>query len=228
MLLWSAHTLPSVALLRSGLMLWGLGILPFGALMQHHGGNVTGNGGWVTTRQAARALGVIPRQVRNYIAAGDLEGYKEGKGVTERWLVSISSVETFRQKRHSEGKVPGRYRDVAGVAEETGHSAGETAALIRELATRLEDVQYELGRAEVQLELTAQAESTLQEALERERERADKLEAELREARKPQPVEPQDRPETVSEGTDRGEIPTEPQEAVQRRSWLYRFFFGPS
>ncbi len=66
--------------------------------MQHYGGNVTGNGGWVTTRQAARALGVIPRQVRNYIAAGDLEGRKEGKGVNERWLVSISSVDALRQK----------------------------------------------------------------------------------------------------------------------------------
>ena len=204
------------------------GVLPYGALMQHDRGNLTDDGGWVTTRQAARALNVMPRQIRNYIAAGNLEGRKEGKGVTERWLVSISSLEALRQKRHLEGKMPGQYRDVADDAEDTRHGTGETAALIRELATRLEDVQYELGRAEVQLELTAQAESTLQEALERERERADKLEAELREARKPQPVEPQDRPETVSEGTDRGEIPTEPQEAVQRRSWLYRFFFGPS
>ena len=83
--------------------------------------------------------------------------------------------------------------------------------------------------AEAQLELTAQAESTLQEALERERERADRLEADLREARKLQPVEPQDSTETVSEGTYRvEEIPTEPQESAQRRSWLYRFFFGPS
>jgi hypothetical protein len=118
---------------------------------------------------------VIPRQVRNYIAAGDLEGRKEGKGVKERWIVSISSVETLRQKRHSEGKIPGQYRDVAGEAEDMGQGAGENAALIRELATRLEDVQYELGRAEARLELTTQAESTLREALERERERADRV-----------------------------------------------------
>src|SRR5215203_4189007 len=127
-------------------------VLRYGALMQHERGNVTGDGGWVTTRRAARALGVIPRQVRHYIAAGDLEGRKEGKGVTERWLVSISSVEALRQKRHSEGKVPGQYRDVAGDAEDVGHSTGENAALIRELATRLEDAQYELGRAEARLE----------------------------------------------------------------------------
>jgi hypothetical protein len=195
--------------------------------MQHDRGNVTGNVGWVTTRQAARALGVIPRQVRNYIAAGNLEGRKEGKGVTERWLVSISSVEALRQKRHSEGKVPGQYRDVAGDAEDAGHSTGENAALIRELATRLEDAQYELGRAEAQLELTAQAESSLQDALERERERADRLEAELREVRITQAAEPREGFEKPSEGSGAGDASQEQQEPSQRRSWLYRFFFGP-
>lgn len=194
--------------------------------MQHDRGNVIGNGGWVTTRQAARALGVIPRQVRNYIAAGELEGRKEGKGVTERWLVTISSVEALRQKRHSEGKLPGQYREVAGEAVEAGHGAEETAELVRELAARLEDVQYELGRAEARLELTGQAESTLQEALERERERADRLEAELLETRKPRPAEPRDAPETVSENAGRGEDLSEPQEPAQRRSSWWRRFFG--
>src|SRR5918995_6596272 len=93
------------------------GVLPYGALMQHDRGNITEHGGWVTTRQAARALNVIPRQVRNYIAAGDLEGRKVGKGVNERWLVSTFSVETLRQKRHSEGKLTAQYRGVAGDAE---------------------------------------------------------------------------------------------------------------
>ena len=191
--------------------------------MQHDRGNVIGNGGWVTTRQAARTLGVIPRQVRNYIAAGELEGRKEGKGVTERWLVTMSSVEALRQKRHSEGKLPGRYRDVAREAVEAGHGAEETAELIRELAARLEDVQYELGRAEARLELAGQAESTLQEVLERERERADRLETELRETRKPQLLEPRAAPETVSENADRRDDPLEP---AQRRSSWWRRFFG--
>src|SRR5918994_2978029 len=199
------------------------GVLPYGALMQHDRGNVTGNGGWVTTRQAARALNVMPRQVRNYIAAGDLEGRKEGKGVTERWVVSISSVETLRQKRHSEGKLPGQYRDVADEAEDTGQSTGNAAALIRELAERLEDAQYELGRAEAQLELTAQAESTLQEALERERERADRLEAELREARNTPSPGPRDAPETASAAPGRG---TSQEDIVtqEKPSWWRRFF----
>ena len=205
-------------------------VLLYGTFMQHHGGNGTGTGGWVTTRQAARTLNVIPRQVRNYIAAGDLEGRKEGKGVNERWLVSISSVETLRQKRHSEGKLPVQYRDAADSAEDTGQGTeGNLALLIREFAARLEHVQYKLGQAQAQLDLTAQAESTLQEVLERERERADRLEAELREVRKLHPTEPRVTSEMTSEGgTDAGNVPPKPQEGTQQRSWLYRFFFGPS
>jgi hypothetical protein len=34
-------------------------------------------------------------------------------------------------------------------------------------------------------------------------------------------------PETASAGTDRGEVSPGSQEPAQRRSWLYRFFFGP-
>jgi hypothetical protein len=105
--------------------------------MQRQGHNDIGDEGWATTRQAARVLNVIPRQVRNYIAAGDLEGRKEGKGVNERWLVSIPSVETLRQKRHSEGKHSVQDRDVAGEAEDTGRSAegnlAETSSKIYDL-----------------------------------------------------------------------------------------------
>jgi hypothetical protein len=172
----------------------------------------------------------MPRQVRNYIAAGDLEGRKEGKGVTERWLVSISSVEALRQKRHSEDKLPGQYRDVADAAEDTGQAAGNTAELVRELAARLEDAQYELGRAESRLELTSQAESTLREDLARERERAeaereraDRLEAELREVRKP-PSEPQDVSKTVSKDVSGGDEAPPSNTEEPRASWWKRFF----
>ena len=41
-------------------------------------------------------------------------------------------------------------------------------------------------------------------------------------------TEPREAPETVSEGTDREDVSLEPQEASERRSWLSRFFFGPS
>ena len=205
------------------------GALPCGALMQHYDSDDTETRGWVTTRQAARALNVIPRQVRNYIAAGYLEGRKVGKGVNERWLVSTSSVETLRQKRHSEGRLTVQHRNVAGDAEDVGRGPRENVVLIRELAARLEDVQYELGRAATRLELADQAKSRLQEALERDRERADRLEAELREVCKLQTTEPRVTSNMASDGdTDRGDDPGKPQEGSQQRSWLYRVFFGPS
>jgi hypothetical protein len=40
--------------------------------------------------------------------------------------------------------------------------------------------------------------------------------------------EPREAPETLSEGTDKEDVSSEPQEASERRSWLSRFFFGPS
>jgi hypothetical protein len=39
--------------------------------------------------------------------------------------------------------------------------------------------------------------------------------------------EPRDASETASRNTGRGDVPPEQQEPAQRRSWLYRFFFGP-
>ena len=41
------------------------------------------------------------------------------------------------------------------------------------------------------------------------------------------PAGPRDATETTSEGKDRREVPSEQHEPTQRRSWLYRFFFGP-
>jgi hypothetical protein len=43
------------------------------------------------------------------------------------------------------------------------------------------------------------------------------------------PSEPREAHMTLAEGEDRGaRVPPEPQEPAERRSWLYRFFFGPS
>ena len=50
------------------------------------------------------------------------------------------------------------------------------------IVQRLEDLQRRLGRCEGRLELTRVAEAILKKQLDRERERADRLEADLREA----------------------------------------------
>ncbi len=201
----------------------------------------SGGSGWVTTRIAAEALGVNPRTVRAYIERGDLEARAEGEGIQKAYLVSIDSVYALRDRRGgaagksrrsgAEGReksagssdFAGPSGDVSGGA--AGVPAEELTGMIRDLTADLMRRTADAAELRTRLELTAQAESTLRESLERERERADRLEAELREARKP-PPEPRDASETISEGAGRGEVAPDPQEPAQRRerSWWRRFF----
>ena len=198
-------------------------------------GTTANDRGWITTRVAAAALGVKPRQVRNYISEGILEATTEGEGVNRRYLVSIPSVETLRNERAAQGKLPGQgpehNRDAADSAAEAGYTSPDTPELVRELTAELREAHYRLGRAEAQVELTAQTESTLREQLAREqeradleRERADRLEVELVEAHRIV-SEPREFYETAAEAEVSPE--QQPQKPSERRSWLVRFFFGP-
>lgn len=195
-------------------------------IVQQHTGNGHGSSGWVTTRQAASALRLQPRQVRNLIAGGELEAKTEGEGVNRRYLVSISSLETLRQKRQEEGSLPEQYPDAAEGTAMSGHSGQDAGAIARDLAASLAEAHYELGKAQARLELTAETESTTRETLTRERERADRLEAELLAMYKA-PPEPREPPEALSKDLSKGEEVSASQEPVSRRSWLIRFFFGP-
>jgi len=186
-----------------------------------------GGSGFVTTKVAAESLGVNPRTIRTYIERGDLEAKVEGEGIQKTYLVSIDSLYALRDQRGYPRHSRGQNRDRSATAAET--SPGELADVIRGLTAEL--VQKAASEAELRtrLELTAQAESTLQtererlqEDLARERARADRLEAELQEARNLS-LETQDAPETVtSEGSDEGSML--PEQPAQRRSWWRRFF----
>jgi DNA-binding transcriptional MerR regulator len=190
--------------------------------MEHHIGNGTDAGGWVTTRQAAEALSVKPRQVRSYISEGMLEAKTRGEGASRRYLVSAASVEALHTEWHTEGKLTGQNREINGSVEETGRAAEEATELVRELAAELGDARYQLGRAEARLELTAQAGSTLNEQLHRERERADRLETE-RERLVPDLLREKDRANAERERAEHFEA--ELREALEaRRGWLRRFF----
>lgn len=154
--------------------------------MEQSIGNNPGNQGWVTTKVAAAALGIKPRQCRNLIQEGELKAKLEGGGRDKKYLISISSLEALRNKRQSEGKLPlNRRQDT--VKED---NAAELGQWVRELTARLETRAAENAELRTRLELTAQADSTLREQLERERERADaerkraeRLEDEARELR---------------------------------------------
>jgi excisionase family DNA binding protein len=136
-----------------------------------------------TPSQAARVLGLTDRHVRHMLDGGELEGEKAENG---RWSIPQHAV--HRKLEEKRRRLPAGTAWYGGVygAEEVPQARQEAA----ELRVRVEDLQRTLGRLEGRLELTERAESTMQEHrdrliedLERERERAERLERELSEAR---------------------------------------------
>jgi excisionase family DNA binding protein len=123
-------------------------------------------GDYYTTGEAARILRVTETRVRQMLGAGELEGMRDP--VTERWRIPQHAVHARLEKREPR-EAPQRPQEA------------------RELQARVEDLARELGRVEGEFrarqELSEVTESTLREALERERDRADRLEEELREER---------------------------------------------
>ncbi len=73
-------------------------------------------------------------------------------------------------------------RDVHGVAERPRDAAAWPIET-RETLEEVKDLRYRLGRVKGRLELEAVTRSSLEESLQRERERADKLDAQLTEPR---------------------------------------------
>ncbi len=107
-----------------------------------------------TTGEAAKVLRVTPGRVRQMIAEGLITADHDADG---RWIVDARSVHARMPDRPPREPAPPD-----------------------DLQRRLVDMAERLGRAEARAELTEQAESTVREALERERGRADRLEEELR------------------------------------------------
>ncbi len=160
---------------------------------------------YYTAAEAARILRLSSQRVRQLLASGELRGVRDEVG---HWEVDARSVHALLDER----------REVLFGALEDPQRLSELEAEVREL-------RYFLGRAEARLDMSAQTESTLRESLARERERGDRLEAELREARKPPPAAPRDAPETASPRSERGTPPPEEsQEPAEPRSWWRRFF----
>jgi hypothetical protein len=138
-------------------------------------GRDEGSSGWVNTDVAAEALGVSARSVRNYILDGALVARKEKEGINERYVVSVDSLHSLRDRRKQEGKLQARGRRASSRSEATGKEAAEmvrnTAVdMLRETLTSLEMHMAQNADLRVRLELTERAESTLREELERERQ----------------------------------------------------------
>jgi hypothetical protein len=179
------------------------------------GGNAASNredaahAGWVTTQVAARSLGISPRTVRWHIEQGHIEARPQGEGVRRSWLVSIDSLQAFRDERQRQGQSPGGFREEQKSGDIASQPPGNP---IRELADRLVEEASRASEFRVRLEISEKAASTLRgelteerrrrEAAERERndlrqelnalreatEASETVEGELERAEEPQPV----------------------------------------
>ncbi len=128
----------------------------------------------MNTDDAAEALGVSSRSVRNYILNGDLVARKEKEGINERYVVSVDSLYALRDRRKQGGKLRGNLRDASrrseGSTVGTAEAVKEFAAdMLRETLASLETHIAQKAELRARLELTERAESTLREELERER-----------------------------------------------------------
>jgi hypothetical protein len=191
--------------------------------------DLSSESGWVTTEVAAKAVRVSPRTIRRYIDQGKLEAKPQGDGVRREWLVSVDSLHALRALRTTEGDVP----DASPGVE----SVDSFADVVREMAARLESRAEEAAELRVRLELTEQAQSTLEDErrqvvqeLEQERRRREEAEREREDLRQQLNALKDERESThtVEEEPESSEPHAASggaQEGVQR-PWWRRWFGG--
>ena len=190
-------------------------------------GEVPADSGWVTTKQAAKALGVSRRSVQSYVRRGLLRANEEGEGTNRRFLVSIDSLNSMISRRREDA-------DFAKGSSKTPEAANLAANVdegLRHVVDRLEARTAEATELRVRLELTERAESTLRAELEEQSRRREQAERERDElAAKVVALQGlRDAPQTAAEepeGTDTPDASAAPQEAVERRSSWWRRWFG--
>lgn len=189
--------------------------------------DMSGLSGWVTTDVAARAVRVSPRTIRRYIDRGELKAKVEGEGVERRWLVDVDSLYALRASRPESASVP----IVSGEEGEGADTATAFADVIREMAARVEERTAEAVEMRIRLELTEQAQSTIQEEARRLREENEQLRQDLEALREvarssetaseePYSTHAPPKPERPIYGTSRQEA----EDSLQPRSWWRRFF----
>jgi hypothetical protein len=187
----------------------------------------TAHAGWVTTQVAAKSLGISPRTVRWHIEQGHVEAKPQGEGVRRSWLVSIDSLQAFRDARQRQRQSPGGIREEQRSADIAAQTTGNP---IRELADRLVEEASRASEFRVRLEISEKAESTLREELAEERRRREEAERERDELRREllTRIEPRGAPETAEEAPDRAEPRPATGEAQEgaRRPWWRRWFGG--
>lgn len=149
---------------------------------------------YYTAHEAARVLGISPARVRQMLRAGELRGERGAKrveGAPGPWLVPAGAVRAYQEGRQPVGAADtvALRREEISPPEESLSGSGkadtpsETAERLSEgmgaLRDKAEEILAELDRLEGRLEAAEVEQLTLRETASREKERADRLQAEL-------------------------------------------------
>ncbi len=148
-----------------------------------------GGSGWITTRAAAKALGVSRRTVQGYVHRGLLEAREEGEGVRRTFYISIDSLNALRDKRARETRDVEAFAEFSPGTQVKANIDEVVGEALRRIAERLEVRTAEAADLRARLELTARSESSLREDLERERGERERAQEELRTLRRELEVE---------------------------------------
>ena len=166
-----------------------------------------------TTAEVGRLLRRSNRRILQMLETGKLEGEKDESGrwrIPQRVIHELLPSRTFRK-----GTANGTF-----TARQEFLEVSEGAV---EIQLRMEALQRELGRLEGRLELTAVAESTMRESLEREQERAD-AERERAEALQLEVERLREQLAEASAAQRPSDSAPETVPAEEGRSWWRRFF----
>lgn len=151
-----------------------------------------------TVHEAANALGVSVDAIRKRIQRGTIPHERHEDG---RVYVLLDKVSTMQDTSSTQSST------VTDEEEDDSPVRYGTEELVESLQDQIGFLRRELERKDAILLRMA--------------ERIPELEASTALS------EPRDAFETASDGTHKGDVPPEPQEPSQQRSWFYRFFFGP-
>ena len=184
----------------------------------------------MTTEVAARAIRVSPRTIRRYIEQRKLEAKPQGEGVRREYLVSVDSLHALRAARPPSTGVPEIDRE--------GEHADSIADVLRDMSASLVARAEEAAELRVRLQLTEQAQSTIEERrrkaeeeLSEERRRREEAErrAEDLERRLRERQEATQEPAGVPERSEPRPATAEAQaatEGAERRGFWRRLFGG--
>jgi len=168
----------------------------------------------VSVYEAAEVLGVTVDAIRKRVQRGTIPHRKDETG---RVWVLLEAAKSMQETPTS--TVRDETEDVPDKDQDTYRTEGRSS-----LVESLEDqIGYLRGVIETRdKELEARTEE-----LRRKDHIIAALTERIPELEPPTPSEPRDAPETAAEGEGGGDAPSEAQKSSGRRSWLYRFFFGP-